>query len=96
MLARIFHKTVWRDRETGNPLVADAACGAGLSGAQRTRYFGPNNSNTSGSLCGGLVAEGSDRFCEVFVVFTSNGIGEEDLCFFIFANPTTKLRGMGF
>ena len=26
-----------RDRETGNPLVADAACGAGLSGAQRAR-----------------------------------------------------------
>jgi hypothetical protein len=36
-LARIFHESPSRDRETGNPLVADAACGAGLSGAQRAR-----------------------------------------------------------
>ncbi|MGD8706387.1 MAG: hypothetical protein PVI84_12815, partial [Syntrophobacterales bacterium] len=33
----IFHELLSRDHETGNPLVADAACGAGLSGAQRAR-----------------------------------------------------------
>ena len=27
-LARIFHETMWRDRETGNPLVVDTASGA--------------------------------------------------------------------
>jgi hypothetical protein len=36
-LARMFHELLSRDHETGNPLVADAACGAGLRGAQRTR-----------------------------------------------------------
>jgi hypothetical protein len=36
-LARIFHELLSRDHETGNPLVADAACGAGLSGAERAR-----------------------------------------------------------
>ena len=33
-LARIFHELPSRDRETGNPLVQDAVCGAGLSGAE--------------------------------------------------------------
>jgi hypothetical protein len=37
VLTRIFHELLSRDHETGNPLVADAACGAGLSGAQRAR-----------------------------------------------------------
>jgi len=32
-LTRIFHDSVSRDRETGNPLVEDTACGAGLSGS---------------------------------------------------------------
>ena len=36
-LARIFHELLSRDHETGNPLVVDTACGAGLSGAQRSR-----------------------------------------------------------
>jgi len=42
----MFHEfTPWRDcdRETGNPLVADAACGAGLSGAERARIIWPCN-----------------------------------------------------
>ena len=30
------------DDETGNPLVVDAACGAGLSGAQRARIIWPS------------------------------------------------------
>jgi hypothetical protein len=30
------------NHETGNPLVADAACGAGLSGAQRARIIRPS------------------------------------------------------
>jgi hypothetical protein len=36
--------TPWRDwdRETGNPLVEDAVCGAGLSGAQRARIIWPS------------------------------------------------------
>ena len=33
---RIFHELLSRDRETGNPLVVDAACGAGLSRAERS------------------------------------------------------------
>jgi hypothetical protein len=41
ILVRIFHELLSRDRETGNPLVADTACGAGLSGAQRARIRWP-------------------------------------------------------
>ena len=33
----MFYELQSRDSETGNPIVADAACGAGLSGAQRAR-----------------------------------------------------------
>ena len=36
-ISRMFHEFLSRDRETGNPLVVDAACGARLSGAQRAR-----------------------------------------------------------
>ena len=35
-LTRVFHELLSRDHEDGNPLVADAACGAGLSGAERS------------------------------------------------------------
>ena len=48
-LARIFHEfTPWRDcdHETGNPLVADTACGAGLSGLSR-RSFSEDGSAAS-------------------------------------------------
>jgi len=36
-LTRMFHELLWPDHATGNPLVADTACGAGLSGAKRAR-----------------------------------------------------------
>jgi hypothetical protein len=54
-------------------------------------YFGPNNSNTSGSLSGGLAVEGSDFFLAFFAVSTLEGFD----CF-LFAEPTIKLRGIGF
>jgi hypothetical protein len=34
----MFHELLSRDRETGNPLVVDAACGAGLSGLSRRSF----------------------------------------------------------
>jgi len=33
----MFNELLSEDRKTGNPLVVDAPCGAGLSGAQRAR-----------------------------------------------------------
>jgi hypothetical protein len=40
--------------ETGNPLVADAACGAGLSGLSR-RSFSEDGSEASAKKCGEAV-----------------------------------------
>jgi hypothetical protein len=54
-------------------------------------YFGPNNSNTSGSFSGGLVVEGSDSFLAFFAVFAWEGFDCS-----LFADPTTKLWGIGF
>src|SRR5210317_906677 len=54
-------------------------------------YFGPNNSNTSGSFSGGLAVEGSDSFLVFFAVFAWEGFDCS-----LFADPTTKLRGIGF
>jgi hypothetical protein len=49
-LARISHELLSRDRETGNPLVVDAACGAGLSGLSR-RSFSEDGSAASAKKC---------------------------------------------
>jgi len=45
------------DHETGNPLVVDAACGAGLSGAQRARIIWPSFGASSGDPSTGPVGE---------------------------------------
>ena len=47
----MFHKLLSRDHETGNPLVADAACGAGLSGLSR-RSFSEDGSAASAKRMG--------------------------------------------
>jgi hypothetical protein len=57
MLARIFHKTVWRDRETGNPLVADAACGAGLSGLSRRSFCEDGSAASANKMALPLIAK---------------------------------------
>ena len=65
LLAGTFHHfTPWRDcgRETGNPLVADTACGAGLSGLSR-RSFSEDGSAASANNMIILVRLGFEQLC---------------------------------